>query len=321
MIIDHLGRQFRNLRLSLTAACNYACTYCVPDGKRLLPANSELDAQEMLKLVDLLAQVAGVDKIRITGGEPLLAPRFEEILHGVMELGLADVSLTTNGQLLPQKADCIIESGVKRLNVSLDTLDAGAFRSIARSGDLATVLRGIEMMQTAGLKIKINMVPMRGVNEDQVLPLLEYCIARGIELRFIELMNMGHLQGSKTYTSQFLGMAELLEMIGKQHTFARTDAPFDSTAVRFALAQGGVFGVIANETEPFCATCSRLRLSSNGFLYGCLSNATSYNLRELLNLPDELAMAKLQRFLGAALADKQTTQFRGEVTVMKFIGG
>ena len=321
MIIDRYGRQFRNLRLSLTAACNYACTYCVPDGKRLLPADSELDAEEMLRLVKLLVDVAGITKLRITGGEPLLAPCFDEVLSSIMTLGLDDVSLTTNGQLLPRKAGVIADAGLRRINVSLDTLDAGRFRAIARSGDLATVLRGIDLMRDAGLKIKINMVPMRGVNDDQIVPLLEYCLARDIELRFIELMRMGHLQGSAAFEAQFFCMADILELIGTRYEFAPAHAPYDSTAVRYAVTGGGSFGIIANESEPFCQTCNRLRLSSNGLLFGCLSNAKSYNLRELLTMQPELAMARLQRVLGQALSDKQVNQFRGEVTVMKFIGG
>ncbi|MCR9258196.1 MAG: GTP 3',8-cyclase MoaA [Pseudomonadaceae bacterium] len=321
MIVDHLGRQFRNLRLSLTAACNYACTYCVPDGKRLLAANAELEADEMVKAVGLLIDTAGIDKLRITGGEPLLSPKFDAILPEVMQLGLADVSLTTNGQLLPRKAPLIIEAGLKRINISLDTLDDKAFRDIARSGDLATVLKGIDLMLEAGIKVKLNMVPMRGRNDHQILTMLDYALARGIELRFIELMNMGHLQGNALFERQFYGMDEILELIAQQYEFTRAEAPLDSTAARFEIPDRGMFGIIANESEPFCRTCSRLRLSSNGKLYGCLSNAKSYDLRHLLSLPEPQAIAQLQSILGNALADKQLASFRGEVTVMKFIGG
>ncbi len=321
MIVDRLGRQFRNLRLSLTAACNYACTYCVPDGKRLLAANAELDADEMVKAVGLLIATAGIDKLRITGGEPLLSPKFDDVLPRVMQMGLNDVSLTTNGQLLPRKAQLIIDAGLQRINVSLDTLDPKAFRDIARSGDLATVLHGIDLMLEAGIKVKLNMVPMRGTNHDQIMPLLNYSLERGIELRFIELMNMGHLQGNALFERQFFAMDDILELIAQEYSFTRTDAPFDSTAARFAIPGQGTFGIIANESEPFCRTCSRLRLSSNGELYGCLSNAKSYDLRDVLALPEALAMARLQNILGSALADKQLSSFRGEVTVMKFIGG
>ena len=321
VITDRFGRRFSNLRVSLTAACNYACTYCVPDGKRLQAAAYELSAQEMIRAVELLQQTTGINKVRITGGEPLLSPKFGDFLKGVMELGLSDVSLTTNGQLLPRWSDDILASGMGRINVSLDTLDADKFRDIARSGDLATVLEGIERMLDGGLKVKVNMVPMRHVNESQIVPMLEYCRERDIELRFIELMNMGHLRSSSNYQQQFFSMEEILGLIADHYTFSRTDAPFDSTAVRFELVGGGNFGVIANESEPFCRTCTRLRLSSNGHLYGCLSNASSHDIRPILDQPDELAHARLQTVLSAALLDKQDLSFKGETTVMKFIGG
>lgn len=321
MIVDALGRRFRNLRISLTAACNYACTYCVPDGKRLQAARQELESDELLYATQLLVAAAGIDKVRITGGEPLLSPKFDTLLPGIMQLPLSDVSLTTNGQLLTRKATTILNSRVRRINVSLDTLDPAGFRRIARSGDLATVLLGIEQMLAAGIKVKVNMVPMRTRNADQVLPMLEYCFERGIELRFIELMNMGHLRSGIQYVQDFYGMDEILETIGAQFEFARTDAPYDSTAVRYEVPGHGVFGIIANESEPFCSSCTRLRLSSNGRLYGCLSNARSHDLRDVLRLPQHLAMPRIQHLLGLALADKQNLNFRGEVTVMKFIGG
>ena len=176
-------------------------------------------------------------------------------------------------------------------------------------------------MQAGGLAVKINMVPMKHVNDDQILPLLEYSLERNIELRFIELMNMGHLQASPSYGREFFSMEEILDRIASRYTFSRTDAPFDSTAVRYDIAGKGVFGVIANESEPFCRNCTRLRLSSNGALYGCLSSARSSNIRELLALPDDQAKAALHEVLLGALADKQSENFQGEVTVMKFIGG
>ena len=326
MIVDALGRRFRNLRVSLTAACNYACTYCVPDGKRLLAADAELDAEEMVYLVRLLMATAGIDKLRITGGEPLLSPKFDALMPAVMALtevpdGLRDVALTTNGQLLPRKADIIIDAGLRRMNVSLDTLDGDRFREIARSGDLATVLQGMDLMLDAGVKLKVNMVPMRGQNDDQILPMLDYCLERGMELRFIELMNMGHLQASPLYKQQFFGMQEILDLISAKYGFARAEAPFDSTAARFEIPGYGHFGIIANESEPFCATCTRLRLSSNGFLFGCLSSSRSQDLNPLLGLPEAQAIAELQGVLTSALADKQSVGFTGEVTVMKFIGG
>ena len=321
MIVDAQGRRFRNLRVSLTAACNYACTYCVPNGRRLQAAVAELSAPQLLRAVALLMETAGIDKLRITGGEPLLSPKFDAFLPAVMRLPLKDVSVTTNGQLLPGKAELIRAAGLKRINVSLDTLNPLAFRALARGGDLATVLRGIELMLQAGLKVKVNMVPLRSANADQILPLLDYCLQRGIELRFIELMNMGHLRRGATYSREFFGMEEILALIATRHEFARTDAPFDSTSVRYEIPGQGAFGVIANESEPFCASCTRLRLSSNGHLYGCLSNSKSHAIADLLALPDDQARPALRARLTRALADKQPVQFTGGATVMKFIGG
>lgn len=321
MIVDRQGRQFRNLRVSLTAACNYACTYCVPDGQRLQPAAHELDAQELLQAVSLLVRSAGIEKLRITGGEPLLSPKFDLFAAGLQALGLQDIAITTNGQLIERRADALLGSAIRRANVSLDTLDADRFASIARSGDLATVLRGIDLLQDAGWRLKVNMVPLRSANADQIVPMLEYCLERNIELRYIELMNMGHLRQGNGFARDFLGMEEILTMIGQRFDFARTDAPFDSTAVRFEVPGAGVFGIIANESEPFCTNCTRLRLASNGDIYGCLSNAKHHSLRDLLALDEDLAIAQLQERLTHALADKQDLSFRGEVTVMKFIGG
>jgi GTP 3',8-cyclase len=321
MIVDAQGRRFRNLRLSLTAACNYACTYCVPDGRKLIAAQNELSAPQLVRAVELLIAAAGIDKVRITGGEPLVSPKFGDVLAAIMHLPLDDVSLTTNGQLLERKADEILRTKLSRLNVSLDTLDPVAFTRIARGGDLGTVLRGIDRMHRAGLKIKINMVPVRTQNQDQILSMLDYCLERGFELRYIELMNMGHLRLSNQYLRDFIGRDEILSIIGQRYAFCRTDAPYDSTSVRYEIPGAGVFGIIANESEPFCSACTRLRLSSDGFLYGCLSNTRHHDLKPVLALPDHTALPMLQARLMAALADKQPVAFRGEVTVMKFIGG
>lgn len=321
MIVDALGRRFRNLRISLTAACNYACTYCVPNGKKLQAAARELSAEEMLYAVRLLIDAAGIEKLRITGGEPLLSPKFDALLPAVMQLDLGDVSVTTNGQLLPRKAELIARSRLRRINVSLDTLDPERFRAIARSGDLDTVLTGIRLMREAGLRVKVNMVPMRTANADQILPMLDFCLEHGMELRYIELMNMGHLRYGSGFQRDFVGMEEILEAIAGRYEFTRTDAPYDSTAVRFEIPGRGFFGVIANESEPFCSSCTRLRLASNGLLYGCLSNAANHDITPILELPHHQAMARLQSLLIRALGDKQDVSFTGEVTVMKFIGG
>ena len=322
MIVDRQGRRFRNLRVSLTAACNYACTYCVPDGKRLVAAQDELSADAMLRGVAYLIEAAGIERVRITGGEPLVSPKLDAFLRGVSQLGLADISLTSNAQLLTRKLPLLLECGIRRLNISLDTLDAAAFRSIARGGDLATVLDGLQQARAAGLQLKVNMVPLRGQNLDQVMPLLDYCLERGYELRFIELMRMGHLaKDSNAFLQQFVSLQQLLSLIGEQHEYLQANAPVDATAVRYEVPGKGFFGVIANESVPFCRTCSRLRLSSTGWLHGCLSSSNRHYVGDLLDQPRHQALPALQGLLMKALADKQEVAFSGGATIMKIIGG
>ncbi|WP_449431823.1 GTP 3',8-cyclase MoaA [Pseudomonas putida] len=322
MIVDRQGRRFRNLRVSLTAACNYACTYCVPDGKRLVAAQDELSAEALARGVAYLIEAAGIERLRITGGEPLVSPRLEGFLTAVGKLGLQDISLTTNGQLLARKLPQVHAAGIRRLNISLDTLDPQAFRQIARGGDLATVLEGMQQARALGLQIKVNMVPMRGQNLDQVLPMLDYCLTHGFELRFIELMRMGHLaRNHNAFLQQFVGLDQLLALIGREHLYQQVDAALDATALRYQIPGSGYFGVIANESVPFCRTCSRLRLSSTGWLHGCLSSSNRHFVGDLLEKPRHQALPALQRLLVKALADKQELAFAGGVTVMKVIGG
>ncbi|MGF6394005.1 GTP 3',8-cyclase MoaA [Pseudomonas plecoglossicida] len=322
MIVDRQGRRFRNLRVSLTAACNYACSYCVPDGKRLVAAQDELTAETLARGVSYLIETAGIERLRITGGEPLVSPRLDAFLAAVAKLDLQDITLTTNGQLLSRKLPQLQAAGIRRLNVSLDSLDPQAFRRIARGGDLATVLTGMDQARGLGMQIKVNMVPMRGQNLDQVLPMLDYCLDRGYELRFIELMRMGHLaRDNNAFLQQFVGLDHLLAVIGQAHDYQQAQAPLDATALRYQIPGKGHFGVIANESVPFCRTCSRLRLSSTGWLHGCLSSSNRHFVGDLLEKPRHEALPALQRLLVKALADKQELAFSGGVTVMKVIGG
>ncbi|MCU1720840.1 GTP 3',8-cyclase MoaA [Pseudomonas sp. 5P_5.1_Bac1] len=322
MIVDRQGRRFRNLRVSLTAACNYACTYCVPDGKRLVAAQDELSAEALARGVAYLIEAAGIERLRVTGGEPLVSPKLEAFLKTVAGFGLDDISLTTNGQLLARKLPLLCETGIRRLNVSLDTLDASAFRSISRGGDLASVLDGMTQAAATGMKIKVNMVPLRGQNLDQVLPLLDFCLEHGYELRFIELMRMGHLaKDNNMFLQQFVGLEQLLQIIGERYEYAQAEAPIDATALRYRVPGRGVFGVIANESVPFCRTCSRLRLSSTGWLHGCLSSSNRHFIGDLLDQPRHQALPALQGLLVKALGDKQSVAFSGGATVMKIIGG
>ena len=321
MIQDSLKRSFRNLRISLTGACNYSCEYCVPKDYQLQREPDELDASQLLRLTRLLLQSSPINKVRITGGEPLLSHNFDEFIAGIDDPQITDLALTTNGQLIKRKIRQIRKSRIARVNISLDTLDASKFAQIANGGDLRSVLEGITLLRAEKMRLKVNMVVMRGVNDDQILPLLDYCLDNGIELRFIELMRMGHLKNSPLYEQWFFSMGEILETIAQSYDYSPTTATRDATAVRYKIEDDGVFGIIANSSQPFCRTCTRLRLTSNGQLYGCLSNQSYQDLRPLLDMEDSQALAELQRQLIMALKSKQSYSFGGETTVMKFIGG
>lgn len=321
-IVDAQGRRLRNLRVSLTSACNYACVYCVPDGKRLHPERNALPLSKLLLAVDYLKQVNDLRTLRITGGEPLISPLFDDFMAALERFEFEDVSLTSNGQLLSRKLPVLLAAGVKRINISLDSLDAQVFQRIARGGELVEVLKGIEQALAAGMQVKINMVPMRGYNHEQILPMLDYCLARGMELRFIELMRMGHLAHDRElFDRQFIGLDELHSLIAARYSFIPAASAADATAQRFVIPGQGSFGVIANESVPFCTSCTRARLSSTGWLHGCLSSSRSHYLGDVLELPRDQALTRIRELSWRALADKQTERFTGDVMIMKMIGG
>jgi cyclic pyranopterin phosphate synthase len=279
-----------------------------------------LDQAQLFRAVQLIKQLTQVDQLRITGGEPLLSPLFDSFIESVASMGFVDISLTTNGQFLEKKARHIAQSGIRRINVSLDTLDPHAFTKISKAGDLFSVLAGIEQCLALGLKVKINMVPLRRYNAEQILPLLEYCLDRNIELRFIELMRMGHLSNHALFQLDYLPMAHMLGEISSRYSYVRAEVPFDSTAARFHIPGRGYFGIIANESEPFCSSCTRLRLSSSGHLHGCLSSTERHYVGDILGMPDEQALPLMEARLQTALGNKQNI-FSGGETVMRLIGG
>ncbi len=322
MIVDAQGRRFQKLRVSLTSGCNYACTYCVPNGKKLAAQHDALPLGEMLQAVAYLKEVSDLRVLRITGGEPLISPHFDDFVQTAGRMGFEDISLTTNGHLLERKLGLLLSAGMRRINVSLDSLDEDVFRKVTRGGDLRVVLKGIVAAREAGMGIKMNMVPMRGQNHHQIIPLMNFCLANDIELRVIELMRMGHLAHDFTnFSQQFYGMSDILASISQCHDFVPVESEADSTSQRFEIPGKGFFGVIANESAPFCRGCSRLRLSSNGWLYGCLSSSNRHYIGTLLELPHEQALSSLRSLLVQALADKQDSSFVGDVMVMKIIGG
>ena len=318
-LIDPLGRRFRSLRVSLTSACNYACDYCVPAGSLLKPSPDALDGADLMRLVTLLDRVLDLKKIRLTGGEPLIAPNLSAVLEGLREHS-AEISLTTNGQFLARHIDALQAAGCKRINVSLDAMDPVVFKTMAKAGDLETVLEGIELALGAGMKVKVNTVPMRTQNRDQVVPLFDWCSARGVELRFIELMRMGHLQNGAAFDQEFIPQAELVDLLSEFGPAEPQPREANSTSQTWTNSRGR-FGFISNESAPFCGDCDRLRLTSDGKLYGCISSSHALDIRDALTLPEPDAIALIMECLGQALKDKQPVRFSGEQTIMQILGG
>lgn len=318
---DAFGREFRKLRVSLTDACNFACSYCVAEGERLRPTPA-LDGTQLARCVRLLHAVTPLHSLRVTGGEPLIAPALQDFLESVRSLDIPDLSLTTNGHLLQEKLPLLVESGMRRINVSLDSLQADRFHRITRGGCLHAVLEGIEAAREAGLRLKINVVPMRGVNDDEVPALVRYGLERGIEVRFIELMRMGHYQQGDEFESLVYPMSDILAALSREHVLEEVPVDPSATARRWQLDGGaGHVGIIPNVSAPFCAGCDRLRLTAQGRLYGCISNARSQDMSGLLRMSEDMAAARLTGLLEGALADKQPVRFSGMIASMRSLGG
>ena len=271
MIRDLLGRPLRNLRLSVTDRCNLRCQYCMPVEEYVwLPREDILSFEEIADLVDVFADL-GVDKVRLTGGEPLLRkdlPRLVALLAA--KPGLRDLAITTNGVLLAEHAAGLRAAGLHRVTVSLDTLRPERFRALTRRDTHPRVLEGIAAVREAGWPgLKIDTVVIRGVNDDELVDLIEYGRGVGGEVRFIEFMDVG---GATTWSmGQVVSRAEMLRVLaarygGVEPIVENGSAPAD----RFRLPDGTVFGLISSTTQPFCRSCDRSRLTADGMWYRCL---------------------------------------------------
>lgn len=326
-VFDLYGRNINKLRVSIGEACNFFCIYCVEKVGGHQVSRKPLDVLEMLKLIGLLKTHGGIEKVRITGGEPLLFRPLPQLLEGIVTLGISNIGITSNGHFFPKYAKTLQEAGLQSVNMSLDSVNPENFRKLARAGSLKRVLQGIERALAVGLKVKINTVVMRGENDQELNDILDYAFPRGIEVRFLELMKMGPLYENGNSASggnvpqaphQFVSMQEMLDRIGKRFPYEKISAEKDSTALRFETPQG-VFGIIANESEPFCATCSRMRLTATGKLVGCLSNPQEISIRHLLD--DPAPQAELQALFRQSMAQKRTATFTGSSLGMSSIGG
>ncbi len=276
---DQHRRPLRTLRLSVTDRCNLRCAYCMPEPDYVwLPREDVLQFEELERLAALFLGL-GVRTLRLTGGEPLLRRDLPDLIARLAGLpGLADLAMTTNGILLAPAVDALRQAGLHRLTVSLDTLDEGRFERLARSRDLARVLDGIITAAPIFPGLKLDTVVMRGVNDDELVPLLEFARPLGAEVRFIEYMDVGG--ATRWSPDQVVSRQEMLARLARHYgpvtpVEERTSAPAD----RYRLPDGTVFGIIASTTEPFCATCDRSRLTADGQGCLCLYGTRGLDLR------------------------------------------
>lgn len=292
---DQLGRPLRDLRLSVIEACNFRCPYCMPADRVPddygLDAASRLSFDEIERLVRGAVRV-GVRKLRLTGGEPLLRKRLPELIARLAAIdGLDDIALTTNGSLLAAQARALREAGLHRITISLDTLDPAAFATLSGGrGALTDVLRGIEAAQTAGFaRIKLNCVVQRGVNDDQVLPLVAFARTHGHTMRFIEYMDVGTCNDWRS--SGVVPSAELRDHIHAHWPLHALDPTYrGEVAERHAFDDGGgEVGFVSAISAPFCGDCHRARVSADGRLFTCLFAAEGRDLRPLLDGEHDVA--------------------------------
>ena len=285
---DRLGRPLRDLRISVTDRCNFRCVYCMPKevfGKdyQFLERKALLSFEEITRLARLF-KAHGIEKIRLTGGEPLVRRNIEQLIAMLAAIPGLDLTLTTNGSLLQKKARALKDAGLKRITVSLDSLDDAVFM---RMNDVdfpvARVLEGIDAAAAAGLgPVKINMVVKRGLNEDSILPMARLFRERGHILRFIEYMDVGHTNGWRM--DDVVSAREIVYMISAEMPLEPVDANYrGEVAERWRYRDGqGEIGVIASVTQAFCRDCTRARISTEGKLYTCLFATGGHDLRELL---------------------------------------
>ncbi|MAD32991.1 MAG: GTP 3',8-cyclase MoaA [Planctomycetes bacterium] len=279
---DNLGRPLRNLRISVTDRCNLRCNYCMPEEEySWLPKSDVLSFEEIMRLVDRFVE-AGVNKVRITGGEPLLRQDLDKLIAMLAERPIKDLAMTTNGVLLAQRAAALKRAGLHRLTVSLDSLDPTTFALLSRRNDLARVLEGLAAARDAGFRhTKIDTVAIDGVNDRELPELIEYARSVDAEIRFIEYMDVGG--ATRWRMDRVLSRARILERV-RDHFGGVTAVPRSDSAPaeRFRLPDGTTFGVISSVTSPFCASCDRARLTADGMWFTCLYAAEGHDLRAML---------------------------------------
>ena len=294
-LVDQHARPLRNLRLSVTDRCNLRCQYCMPEQDYVwLPREDILHFEEVDRLVEVFLDL-GVDKVRLTGGEPLLRKDLPSLVERLARKPrLRDLAMTSNGVLLAAAAPDLHRAGLHRITISLDTLQPDRFVRLARSDELGRVLAGIDAAAPLFPGLKIDTVVIRGVNDDEMVAMIEFGRSRGAEVRFIEYMDVG---GATHWTrEQVVSRREMLDAVEARYGPAspieeESSAPAD----RYRLPDGTVFGIIASTTEPFCRDCDRARLTADGMFYLCLYAGHGYDLRAPLRSgeSDEALSARL----------------------------
>ena len=296
-LIDPFQRAITYLRVSVTDRCDFRCVYCMAEHMTFLPKADLLSLEELDRLCSAFI-AKGVTKLRLTGGEPLVRRGIMTLVHSLsrhLESGaLKELTLTTNGSQLQTYASELKANGVDRINVSLDTLDADKFRAITRWGDLKKVLTGIDAAQTAGLKVKINAVALKGVNEEEIPSLLEWSHGRGMDLTVIEVMPLGDVDESRL--DQYLPLSVVRAQLAERYTLEDIDYRTGGPA-RYARIKetGGRLGFITPLTHNFCESCNRVRITCTGTLYMCLGQNDAADLRKPLRASesDELLYAAI----------------------------
>jgi cyclic pyranopterin phosphate synthase len=291
-MIDPFGRKISYLRVSVTDRCDFRCVYCMAEHMTFLPKADLLTLEELDRLCGAFV-AKGVTRLRITGGEPLVrrdVMRLFESLGARLGHGLEELTLTTNASQLNRFAEPLARAGVKRVNVSLDTLDPRKFREITRWGDLSKVLAGIEAAQAAGLAVKINAVALKDVNDAEIPAMIEWAHGRGMDMTLIEVMPMGEIDGDRVaqYMPLSLLRAKLEQRFTLEDSAYRTGGPARYVRVR---ETGGRLGFITPLTHNFCESCNRVRLTCTGTLYMCLGQEDAADLRKPLRAsPDDAAV-------------------------------
>ena len=282
MVLDRFARPLRNLRLSVTDRCNLRCSYCMPEQDYVwLPREDILQFEEIERLVDVFVTL-GVDKVRLTGGEPLLRRDLPSLISRLAARpAIRDLAMTTNGVLLAANATTLRDAGLHRLTVSLDTLHADRFRSLTRYDELPRVLAGIATAAPLFPGLKLDSVIMRGMNDDELVPLVEFARSHGAEVRFIEYMDVG---GATAWSmDRVVSRDEMLQRLAGHYGPIQAIAESSSApADRYRLPDGTIFGIIASTTAPFCESCDRSRLTADGMWYLCLYASQGIDLRRPL---------------------------------------